>query len=48
MTINAKTPSGWLSNDCFRFPCNKNEIECPIPQPGQNENPKFFIGQNVK
>jgi hypothetical protein len=25
-----------------------NEMECPNPQPGQNENPKFFIGHNEK
>ena len=23
-------------------------MECPNPQPRQNENPKFFIGHNVK
>ena len=23
-------------------------MECPNPQPGQNENPKFLIGQSEK
>ena len=46
--INANIPSECEWNEEMKSPLNKNEIEFPNPQPGQNSIPKFFRGQIVK
>ncbi len=41
-------PSQWAWNELRISPWNKNEIECPSPQPGHQLKPISFKGHKVK
>lgn len=44
----AKMPIGWDLNELIKSAWYINEIDFPIPQPGQKSNPKLLNGQSVK
>jgi hypothetical protein len=44
----AKMPSGWDLNELIKSAWYINEIDFPIPQPGQKSKPKLLNGQSVK